>query len=277
MARKNACADLIRAGGRHWRGHDREHAVARGCARASRLAFQKRFAKNPAAMAWLWKDHTGVAEAGRSPVGRGDAAAVPRQVRRARIRANGSSARSCIAAALPGRCSRPPIVGGMRRLDSGDADRDGGAGPVDDRHLRRGSQGMYPRILGRLSRRGIPRAARPRMRVAAGTIASHGFDHRQVGGRVERGVGEAHGAPAGIPVAVGAFDAHLGAVGSGVAPGTRLVKIIGTSTCDITVSPCRSRWPTCRVCAASCRDRYLPGCHGLEAGSRRWATSSTGS
>jgi L-ribulokinase len=27
------------------------------------LAFQKRFAKHPAAMAWLWKDHTGVAEA----------------------------------------------------------------------------------------------------------------------------------------------------------------------------------------------------------------------
>ncbi len=27
------------------------------------LAFEKRFAKDPAAMAWLWKDHTGVAEA----------------------------------------------------------------------------------------------------------------------------------------------------------------------------------------------------------------------
>ena len=28
------------------------------------LAFDKKFSKNPAAMAWLWKDHTGVAEAG---------------------------------------------------------------------------------------------------------------------------------------------------------------------------------------------------------------------
>src|SRR5262249_22963843 len=27
------------------------------------LAFHRKFAKNPAAMAWLWKDHTGIAEA----------------------------------------------------------------------------------------------------------------------------------------------------------------------------------------------------------------------
>lgn len=27
------------------------------------LAFQKRFSRNPAAMAWLWKDHTSIAEA----------------------------------------------------------------------------------------------------------------------------------------------------------------------------------------------------------------------
>lgn len=38
----------------------------------------------------------------------------------------------------------------------------------------------------------------------------------------------------GIPIAVGALDAHIGAIGSGVGEGV-LVKIIGTSTCDIMV------------------------------------------
>ncbi|MEJ5184457.1 MAG: ribulokinase, partial [Rectinemataceae bacterium] len=42
--------------------------------------------------------------------------------------------------------------------------------------------------------------------------------------------------PAGIPVAVGAYDAHMGAVGGGVEQGV-LVKVMGTSTCDMIVGP----------------------------------------
>jgi L-ribulokinase len=73
------------------------------------------------------------------------------------------------------------------------------------------------------------------------------------------------GLPAGIPVAVGAFDAHLGAVGSGIAPGV-LVKIIGTSTCDIAVSsntqPLADVPGLCGIVDGS----VLPGYFGLEAG-----------
>lgn len=42
--------------------------------------------------------------------------------------------------------------------------------------------------------------------------------------------------PAGLPVAVGAYDAHMGAVGGGVGEGV-LVKVMGTSTCDMIVGP----------------------------------------
>jgi L-ribulokinase len=50
------------AGRWHRRGHDRQHAAARGRERPA-AGVQPEICENPAAMAWLWKDHTGVAEA----------------------------------------------------------------------------------------------------------------------------------------------------------------------------------------------------------------------
>ena len=73
------------------------------------------------------------------------------------------------------------------------------------------------------------------------------------------------GLPPGIPVAVGAFDAHLGAVGAGIAPGI-LVKIIGTSTCDVTVWPNDEPLADIPGLCGIVDGSVLPGFYGLEAG-----------
>ena len=73
------------------------------------------------------------------------------------------------------------------------------------------------------------------------------------------------GLPAGIPVAVGAFDAHLGAVGAGIEPGT-LVKIVGTSTCDLMLAPMDRDLPDIPGLCGIVPESVLPGHYGLEAG-----------
>ncbi len=69
----------------------------------------------------------------------------------------------------------------------------------------------------------------------------------------------------GIPVAVGAFDAHHGAVGSGGKAGT-LVKILGTSTCDITVLPNSAKLGDVPGVCGVVDGSVLPDHYGIEAG-----------
>jgi len=73
------------------------------------------------------------------------------------------------------------------------------------------------------------------------------------------------GLQAGIAVSVGAFDAHLGGVGSGIKPGA-LVKNIGTSTCDMMVSPLDSGLGDIPGLCGIVPESILPGFFGLEAG-----------
>ncbi|HPP12707.1 MAG TPA: FGGY-family carbohydrate kinase, partial [bacterium] len=71
--------------------------------------------------------------------------------------------------------------------------------------------------------------------------------------------------PEGIPISVGAFDAHMGAVGSGIREET-LVKILGTSTCDMMIFPKSCQLPPIPGLCGIVPDSIIPGYWGLEAG-----------
>jgi L-ribulokinase len=69
----------------------------------------------------------------------------------------------------------------------------------------------------------------------------------------------------GIAIAVGGFDAHTGGVGAGVKEGT-LIKILGTSTCDIMVSPKHKGFADIPGVCGIVDGSVLPGYYGIEAG-----------
>jgi L-ribulokinase len=69
----------------------------------------------------------------------------------------------------------------------------------------------------------------------------------------------------GIPIAMGAFDAHYGAVGAGVRSGT-LVKIIGTSTCDCAVASAEEQVQDVPGICGIVNGSIMPGYYGIEAG-----------
>jgi len=69
----------------------------------------------------------------------------------------------------------------------------------------------------------------------------------------------------GIPIAVGIVDAHAGGVGAGVKEGT-LVKILGTSACDILIHPAQGNLDFIPGISGIVKDSVIPGYYGIEAG-----------
>ena len=97
------------------------------------------------------------------------------------------------------------------------------------------------------------------------TLPGQVYDASEPAGTLTGAWAERLGLPEGIPVAVGAFDAHLGAVGAGIETGT-LVKIIGTSTCDLMITPEERDLPDIPGLCGIVPGSVLPDHYGLEAG-----------
>jgi L-ribulokinase len=230
------------------------------------LAFQKKLANNPAAMAWLWKDHTSVNEAA-------EITALAKKLRPQFLAKCGGVYSSEWFWSKILKCLRtaPEVFDAahswIELADFVPAELTGTLAPekfiagvcaAGHKAMWNAKWGGYPdeEFLAKLN----PKLAQLRSRL---TPRVHSID-RAVGGLTESWARKT-GLPEGIPVAVGAFDAHLGAVGSGVAPGT-LVKIIGTSTCDIAIAPNTKKLADVPGLCGIVDGSVLPGYFGLEAG-----------
>jgi L-ribulokinase len=230
------------------------------------MALTPSFADHPAAMAWLWKDHTAHEEAGRIT----DAA---RELRPEYLgKCGGVYSSEWFWAKIWGCLHQAPDVFDAAHTWVEHADWIPAVLTGTDHPdvLKRGvcaagHKAFYSDSWGGYPDADFLAALDPSLARLAETLPERCHPVNESAGGLTPAWASKLGLKAGIPVAMGAFDAHLGAVGAGVKPGT-LVKIIGTSTCDITTAPLQDLLPDIPGLCGIVPESVLPGHFGLEAG-----------
>jgi L-ribulokinase len=230
------------------------------------LALTPRFAGHPAAQAWLWKDHTGYEEA----------ALITARARRSGApylaKCGGTYSSEWFWSKI-WHCQRtaPEVFEAAHSwVELCDFIPGFITGKLNPQSLPRsicaaGHKAMFAEQWGGLPSAKFLKSLSPQLAALRGRLYEHASPSDQVAGFLIEEIAVRVGLPAGIPVAVGAFDAHHGAVGAGIKPGT-LVKIIGTSTCDMLVAPAASKLPDIPGVCGMVPGSIVPGLIGLEAG-----------
>jgi L-ribulokinase len=238
------------------------------------LALLPEFAENPSAMFVLWKDHTAVAEAAKinhlaKTWGGEDYTKYEGGVYSAewfwskilRVFAEDAGVAEKAVSFLE-HCDWMTAL--LTGADTIAAIKRSRCAMGHKAMWHRSFAGGYPseEFLSRLD----PRLVNIRKSLGAETYTSD-----QSAGALTGEWAERLGIPAGIPVAIGAYDAHMGAVGGGVRPGW-LVRVMGTSTCDVIVAPGPAggeklvNEPLVRGICGQVDGSVVPGMLGYEAG-----------
>lgn len=230
------------------------------------LALHKEFRKNLAAQAWLWKDHTAHEEA----------AQITAKAARSRTRyldkCGGIYSSEWYWSKIL-RCKRadPKVFkAAYGWVELADYVPGYVTGNTDPHTMARGicpagHKAMYHTDWGGLPSKRFLASLDPDLAPLRDRYTTAAVPSDQPAGTLVAAVANQVGLPAGIPVAAGAFDAHTGAVGCGIKPGT-LVKIMGTSTCDITVWPGDAGLADIPGICGIVPGSVIPGMYGLEAG-----------
>ena len=235
-------------------------------ARGQPLAFDERFQRDLNAHVWLWKDHTAHAEA----------AEITQMARRMRpeylAKCGGTySSEWFWSKVLHCRRTAPDVFDAahtwVEHADWIPALLTGSEHPAEIRRgiCAAGHKAMLGAAWGGYPDREFLSALDSGLARVRDTLPDVACNLSEPAGRLTEHWSERLGLPAGIPVATGALDAHLGAVGSGIGPGV-LVKIIGTSTCDLVVAPLDQQVDDIPGLCGIVPESVLPGHYGMEAG-----------
>jgi len=230
------------------------------------LALTKEFKDNPNAHAWLWKDHTGHAEAAEITE------LAKKEQPKYLTKCGGTYSSEWFFSKILYCLRVDPAVFDVaytwvEHADWLPAVLTGTDAP--DRLMRcrcaAGHKAMFNKDWGGYPDAQFLAKLDPKLAKLRETLSNETFAVDKPAGKLTKDWADKLGLTAGIPVAMGAFDAHLGAVGAGIKEGV-LVKIIGTSTCDMVVASTDKKLPDVPGICGIVDGSILPGYYGLEAG-----------
>ncbi len=230
------------------------------------LGVQARWRDNPAAHAWLWKDHTSADEAlAITAAARAHAPEL--------IAPIGGTYSSEWFWAKVWHCLKvaPDVfeaaASWVELADFVPAVLAGVGNPAEIRRsiCPAGHKALYSDSWGGLPQKAFLERLDPRLAALRDRLFTRAYAAGEPAGHLDAAWATRLGLRAGIAIAMGGFDAHYGAVGAGVRPGT-LVKIIGTSTCDCAVAPDASVSGTIPGICGIVPGSIMPGYDGIEAG-----------
>jgi len=230
------------------------------------LALLPKFSKNLNAMAWLWKDHTGHSEAAQIT----EVAAKMRPQYLAKCGGTYSSewfwskvlhCRNVAPDVFKAADSFVEHCDYMPALLSGD---------TNPKRLVRGVCSAGHKAMYCEEWNGLPdKAFLSKLDPALAPLRDRLFDKAvsadHLAGRLSEEWAAALGLQPGTAIAAGAFDAHMGAVGAGIREGV-LVKILGTSTCDMMVMKANRKLADIPGVCGIVNGSILPDYYGIEAG-----------
>ena len=230
------------------------------------LALSKKFAKNLHAQCWLWKDHTSWREAAQIT----ELAAKHRPQFIAKCGNTYSSEWwwskiwHCLNVA-------PAVFDAAHAwVELADWVPSVLAGVTDPKQVKAGicpagHKALYADEWGGLPDKEFLALLSPKLADLRDRLYEKAYDATEPAGALCPEWAEKLGLRAGIPIAIGEFDVHYGAIGCGVDEGT-LVKVIGTSTCDCGVVSAKKTVPDIPGICGIVKGAILPGCYGIEAG-----------